>query len=587
MSSKTDALYSKLRYDLQDYLDDYQFAVMASDGPMWPDITKEQAQVLSLGKALLKKFNESENPSNVACQAALDKFLLINQKSVDYVPVCQSTRDEELWGDLKMVISDFWYRDGFSLFDSPSEIISAGGVGPGASISARGHDFYTKLWDSPLTATRPDLTYLWGKTVSMDPRWGDAFTACTSARSPRIVAGNKLSFVNKNVTVARTIGTEPTINMWFQLGIGNLLAARLKEFFGIDLSNQQVVNRDLARFGSALDSYGTIDLESASDTLSMRLMQEILPRSLLRWCELTRSPVTTLPDGRSISLGMMSSMGNGFTFPLQTIIFCSVVRTAYKHLGIKPLAFGPAVNRNFGVFGDDIIVVKDAVPLVLHILKMIGCVVNQSKSFVEGPFRESCGGDYFQGHHCRGVYIKRLLSPQDYYVTINKLVRWSALTGVRVPATVKHLLAGAMTLTRNRMKYVPPLENDDAGVHVPFDKVRGVKHLPHGVVSYHYDAATAKYLVVRPDVEQIVVGQGEVPRCFNPEGLGLSFLTGCVRSHILPSTKQRGYRISLRQRDVRYITKRRITTMWDTLSPQNRALGLEWRCWSGTARDLF
>jgi len=570
MSAKTAALCSALRVDLEKHLDPYQLSCMDAGKPMWPDITVKQAQSYALGQAFLKKFNEAEKPSTVACTAALDKFLSVNQKSGEWILSMQDRRDEELIGGLKSYLYNFFYPGGNPLISTFGEIFAVGGVGPGASISARGHDFYTKLWDSPLSATRGDLLFVWEQAMLLETRWGHAFDRCRQRWSPRIVEGNKLSFVNKNVTTARCISTEPTINMWFQLGVGRILSKRLQSFSGICLSNQQDVNRALALRGSASGDFATIDLESASDSLSLGMMREMLPKSIFQWLTLLRSPIVQLPDNKRVELNMMSTMGNGFTFPLQTLIFNAVVATVYSFLGIRLKGYGPAAGRNFGVFGDDIIVETRAARLVLHVLKLIGCVPNSAKSYVDGPFRESCGGDYFNGYYCRGVYCKKLLSVQDYYVTINGLNHWSAQTGIDLPNLVAALFS---RLPNKARKYVPCDEADDSGVRVPIDLARGVKHLKHGVMSYVRDVAKAKYLFVRDDA--IVCGEGEVQRNYNPDGLWLSFLFGALR----------GYRISLRQRTVRYISKRRVTTMWDTLSPQYSDLGLSWRQWSTAVHD--
>lgn len=588
MSSLTDALFTNLQCDLSHHLDQYQLDAMSAGTSLWPDATLKQAQSYTLGLALLKKFNDKERPSAVACQAALDKFLQVNDVSREFVPVCQDRRDEELLGGVKSAIEEFWYHGGYSLFNSFSELISRGGVGSGANLSARGNDFYTKLFDSPLSTTKGDLLYTWEKTVSSDPRWAHTLKRRAQRHSSRIVAGNKLSFVNKNVTVARCISTEPTINMWYQLGVGRILTDRLAGLWGIDIKRnrhdkaiQQDTNRELAREGSLSGKFSTIDLESASDTLSMGLMREILPEPLMQWCELLRSPTTTLPDGRVVTLGMMSTMGNGFTFPLQTIVFTAVVTAAYRFLGIKPLYHGPSGSRNLGVYGDDIIVLTEAVPTVFRLLKLIGCIVNQSKTYIEGPFRESCGGDYFNGHHCRGVYVKKLHSPQDFFVTINGLNRWSALTGIRLSHTVQ-FLERVFKSRKWRIKYVPADENDDAGVHVPLTMARGVVHLQHGIVGYSYSAAVGSYLEVRR--RSIVCGQAEVPRSYNPHGLWLCFLLGSVVGH-RKNDGPWGYRIGLRQRHVRYTTRRKVTPMWDTLPPHHLTLGLGWRRWSNAVES--
>lgn len=287
-------------------------------------------------------------------------------------------------------------------------------------------------------------------------------------RGNLVVAGSKMSFVPKSQDVSRTICTEPTLNMLFQKGIGRFLEDELKRLFRIDLSKQPALNCELARQGSVEQSYGTIDLSSASDSISMELCRQLLPGYLYRWLELTRSPITQLQNGDVIKLEMISSMGNGFTFPLQTLIFASLVVAVYGVLGIKPeyTRDGPS---NFAVFGDDIIVRKDAYLLVTRTLEMFGFVVNVDKSFNNGPFRESCGSDFFCGHNVRGVYIKELKHETDFYSAFNRCARWAARSGVELPRTLRHLLG---QVPPNRRCLVPLWCGDAEGIHVPLCVLR-------------------------------------------------------------------------------------------------------------------
>lgn len=581
MSSQSDALLQDLHQDLSPYLDQYQLDASRAGKPLWPDATVAQAQAYSLATSIFKKYNEDDKPSVAASQAALQKFLAANKRCEEWKLVLADMRDEELLGDFKMSLYRFFNPSGYQLFTTYEEVFSRGGLGKGANRCARGSDLFTKVFNSPLSSTTEAVHFLWTHIADRDPRWNSAVKQTLLEYGSRRVAGNKLSFVNKNVTTARCISTEPTLNMWFQRGIGDILADGLKKSqWNIDLSEQPEINGWMARVGSQEGRLATIDLESASDSISLEMCKAVLPSTLLDFLMATRSPTVELPDGSVAPLHMMSTMGNGFTFPLQTAIFSAVIAAAYRHHGIKLVSYGPIYERNFGVFGDDMICDVVAVPTVVRLLGMLGFVVNRAKSFFEGPFRESCGMDWFAGSFCRGVYIKRLRTKQDHAVAINALNRWSALTGIRLCRTVSGLLS--------RLKHpmwVPAYENDDAGVQVPFDMVPVFrKRMPHGIVGYTCYAAIAKYLLVED--ETIVCGQGEVQRSFNPDGLWLCFLNGNVEGYRTSlDGKTSPPRISLRQREVRYTTKRRVTSSWNTLSPIAQTFGLSWRRWSDAVRD--
>ena len=299
--------------------------------------------------------------------------------------------------------------------------------------------------------------------------------------------------VCKNTLYIRSICTEPTVNMWFQLGLGNYLRIGLKKTFGIDLENQQQKNRDLARLGSETGDLATLDLESASDSISLGLLRRFFPRSFVSMVELYRSAQVELPDGNIEELHMVSGMGNGFTFPLQTLVFCCVVKACYTWHGIPCRRNG----GNWGVFGDDIIVEKATSRDVARLLSLLGCTVNTTKSFVEGPFRESCGGDYHLGVDVRGVYLKSLRTPQSLAIAINTLNRWSARHGIPIPRTVQTLLCHM-----GPYHTVPYCESDDAGVKVPRRFHRSRRRMGHGFTQYNaWVVSTLKLVFTNEDCD--------------------------------------------------------------------------------------
>jgi len=59
------------------------------------------------------------------------------------------------------------------------------------------------------------------------------------------------------------------------------------------------------------------------------------------------------------------------------------------------------------VYGDDLIVPVDYVRSVIDVLELLGFKVNTGKSFWNGKFRESCGGDYYDGEDVTPVRVRR------------------------------------------------------------------------------------------------------------------------------------------------------------------------------------
>jgi len=207
-----------------------------------------------------------------------------------------------------------------------------------------------------------------------------------------IVEHNKISFVPKTARTFRSIAVEPVINSYFQKGIDTFMRRCLTRV-GIDLSDQGI-NVELARIGSenhlALDPYVTIDLSSASDSISIGLVKHLLPPEWYLMLSRARSPSYKL-NGVVKTYHKFCSMGNGFCFPLQTLLFTA----ACISCGAKE------PGRDFHVYGDDIIVRQSVAGPLLRLLRDMGFRQNPDKTFLEGPFRESCGRDWFAGMDVR------------------------------------------------------------------------------------------------------------------------------------------------------------------------------------------
>lgn len=242
----------------------------------------------------------------------------------------------------------------------------------------------------------------------------------------------KLVFVPKNCKTHRPIIVEPSLNGLFQLGVGTYLKGRLLSV-GIDLRDQER-NRKLARVGSLDGSLSTIDLSSASDTLSWALVADLFPPDWLDFLSQFRTGTFSY-DGARYSLEKFSSMGNGFTFELESLIFWALTWASTTIVG--------GDVRNIGVFGDDIIVPSEATPFLFEVLDSAGFWVNPDKSYWQGPFRESCGADWLSGEDVRPFYLKDEVSDKTLFCFHN----WAMRRGEREIAS----LCEAWTWEHNRL----------------------------------------------------------------------------------------------------------------------------------------
>lgn len=235
------------------------------------------------------------------------------------------------------------------------------------------------------------------------------------------VPGNVMFTVPKKTDIDRCACKEPDINMFLQKGLGRFIRQALRRK-GINL-NDQFINRSLAREGSLTGKLATLDLSSASDSVSSGLVALLLPPCWYSVLDAARCHVTII-DGEEHRNEMFSSMGNGFTFELESLLFWSIVKATCYFTGTRGIV---------SVYGDDIICPSDVVQDVEWVLSYLGFSVNTEKSFSEGPFRESCGGHYHDGFDITPFYVKAPLKKLvDVIDVANKLRRWALIPGLGI-----------------------------------------------------------------------------------------------------------------------------------------------------------
>lgn len=330
------------------------------------------------------------------------RLLTWGSSSVDVLPGISSMR---FFGKVREIVANVlpW---------TPSLSIAYCGFSGGASTSKGRRDSHpaVKFLDKA-DVTRP--AYALFNDVNRGTRWAEHFAE--PGLEPRFVNGNVMFTVPKNSEIDRCACKEPDLNMFLQKGLGNQIRSCLKRV-GIDL-NDQAINRELARIGSIDRSLMTLDLSSASDSVCTELVRLVLPPDWFYYLDLVRSPVTTIDDELHEN-EMFSSMGNGFTFELESLLFYAITRaTAY---------FGGYKGR-ISVYGDDIIAPAGMFNDLVSTLAFCGFRTNESKSFHDGSFRESCGGHWDDGSDVTPFFIRgpfRVLS--DLILTLNQLTSWSS-----------------------------------------------------------------------------------------------------------------------------------------------------------------
>lgn len=236
--------------------------------------------------------------------------------------------------------------------------------------------------------------------------------------------------VPKNAKTHRVIAKEPRANGFLQKGAGAYMRRRLRRV-GINLDDQGA-NQDGAK-RAYRDRLATLDLKAASDSMPVELVYELLPVDWAHALDQIRSQRAEMPSGETITLQKFSSMGNGFTFELETLVFWAIASS---------VADQKSCRERVLVYGDDIIVSAEIAEEVVRQLAFTGFTVNKEKSFISGNFYESCGKHYFKGEDVTPIYQKEDITTELELLRCgNRLIRYALRQGP--PHQLRNELCGA------------------------------------------------------------------------------------------------------------------------------------------------
>ena len=302
------------------------------------------------------------------------------------------------------------------------EILQGAHYGPGSTVGVSGQAVhYVKKADSlDCTADAVELaseSLVYDKAMwvllghdpvyaYLDPARRGMIRSAREAIQSQLVGHDKLMFIHKGLTSYRSIGAQPTLNGMLQLGVDPVLKRFLRDRAGVDLEDQSL-NQRLALIGSRHweddDPWCTLDKTDASNLLALMLTNLFPPA----WAELLRklrAPAYLAPwniGGETCTYHMYAGMGNGTTFSVESLVFAAM---AYA---TSQLPLEEFISRHeFSVYGDDVILRRAHALRYWKLAEYMGFIISKEKSFVDGPFRESCGADYWKGEDVRPAYVK-------------------------------------------------------------------------------------------------------------------------------------------------------------------------------------
>jgi hypothetical protein len=254
----------------------------------------------------------------------------------------------------------------------------------------------------------------------------------------------KFSLVPKDRRGPRVICTQPVGLMWIQQGQRRVLERaietssilrtnRLHNAEGPAVSikfDKQENNGSLALESSRTREFATIDLKDASDLVSWGLVRFLFNKGTCQF--LAASRATHVKIGKEIErVHMFAPMGSAMCFPIESLVFWGLATAAtlvsrgvtYEEI-VRNRAASKWLTQNRSevfVFGDDILVRREACKDVCECLKGCGLVPNLNKTFSEGFYRESCGVDAFHGERLDIARLQNLTltSMSDAYAVID------------------------------------------------------------------------------------------------------------------------------------------------------------------------
>jgi len=328
----------------------------------------------------------------------------------------RATISPDLWEDYRRLGRLLWS----DVFQGITEdilyfrIIPKHGPGATAEKLTGNRKWLLRMWTQRLEAVFPHWEFLsssWSLSL-------DRFDSM-DVREPGAEQPVRVISVPKTQKTPRIIAIEPTCMQYMQQGllrsfVNNVRADNTaRSLIGWE---SQEHNRVLAQSASRDGSLATLDLSEASDRVDYLHVLELLQHfsTLKEAIDATRSRKADVPGHGEIHLNKYASMGSALCFPIEAMVFCTIV-----FLGIQNQLKRPLTKKDIQsfvgsvrVYGDDIIVPADYMQSVVRSLEAFGLLVNRNKSFGTGKFRESCGGDFYDGEDVSVVRVREEL-PTD------------------------------------------------------------------------------------------------------------------------------------------------------------------------------
>lgn len=369
--------------------------------------------------------------------------------------------------------------------------------------------------------------------------------------------------VPKGLDRRRGISMEPTANQYLEKGLFD----RFDEWFSthpelrIDLHDQDL-SRAMALRGSKTFEYATADLSNASDTITWKLVRELLRDmpTLLWYVSAVRTELVDV-KGTEIAMAKYAPMGSSLCFPMECIVFSACASYACWLTGIP---------QNYRVYGDDIVIDCRAYAALVDVLTRLHFEVNVEKSYSYSIFTEACGIECYDGHDVTPIRLSRrfnfgksfTLSPQQLDNLVDLANKFYAYGCFKARKFLVQQILAIYSL-------VPFSVNPETGIYHP-DPTNA--HLP----SRRY---TTRRRTVRKQTKISWFGTVVAKREWRFDIGDTDYQSGCVQCYALHTATEKGndwyrYQLTLEATELRIPYTGELRSQW-VLTPDER---VEVRC---------
>jgi len=279
--------------------------------------------------------------------------------------------------------------------------------GPGAVADKRRVDdkYDHKTW--PIRAYH---AFPYSFTATME----DAYHYSEASEIRHVLEPAKLIAVPKTYDKPRLIASEPTACQFLQQGLLGWMRSNMHPILHRSIAFlSQEPSRSFCTRASLGDDFATVDLSSASDRMSCKVVERLFSSNesflQLLYASRTSSIINGIDDTfEALQLKKFAAMGSAVTFPVQTLLYTFCAYAAIltdRNMSVNRRNL-MVVADEVQVYGDDIIMPSSSVATLDMLLTLLELKVNVEKTFTAGPFRESCGMDSYQGYDVTPCYIR-------------------------------------------------------------------------------------------------------------------------------------------------------------------------------------